>query len=180
MDKADVPLSTAALREEPESAAKKDPPSRDDSESITTVSSSAGDTSAHPSEEHDAGVNISRAEAEFAALNREFSRTSQLSRTKSRQSRKGATTDVEKAVDEETGSEEPFDLETVLRGNRDEEERAGIKSKRIGVVFEDLTVSGIGGVKSKFCRLLYSSSTFEMAHVWRFNATAMCAPKYSR
>lgn len=147
-----MPVSTTALREEPEGAVieKEADPVRADSESTTTISTSGGEKSARPGDQHDAGVNISRAEAEFAALNREFSRTSQLSRTKSRQSRKGATTDIEKAVEEENGSEEPFDLETVLRGNRDEEEMAGIKSKRIGVVFEDLTVSGIGGVKSEY------------------------------
>ncbi|KAF2448646.1 ABC transporter CDR4 [Karstenula rhodostoma CBS 690.94] len=167
MDKADVPWSTAALREEPESAPREKgaDPIRADSESITTISSSAGEKSARPAEQHDAGVNISRAEAEFAALNRAFSRTSHLSRTKSRQSRKGATADVEKAFDEETGSEEHFDLETVLRGNRDEEERAGIKSKRIGVVFEDLTVSGIGGVKNY-------AKTFPDAFVSFFNVFA--------
>ncbi|KAK7188983.1 uncharacterized protein CC84DRAFT_1147497 [Paraphaeosphaeria sporulosa] len=166
MEKANVPLSTTALREEPESVPreKEVEPIRADSESATTISSSAGEKSAQPAEQHDTGVNISRAEAEFAALNREFSRTSQLSRTKSRQSRKGAT-DIEKAVDEETGSEEPFDLETVLRGNRDEEERAGIKSKRIGVVFEDLTVSGIGGVKNYV-------KTFPDAFVSFFNVFA--------
>ncbi|KAL5426170.1 hypothetical protein PMIN04_002068 [Paraphaeosphaeria minitans] len=149
MEKADVLLSTTALREEPESAAKdkEGGPIRADSESITTISSSAGEKTAQPAQHHDPGVDISRAEAEFAALNREFSRTSQLSRTKSRHSRKGAT-DIERAVDDETGSENPFDLETVLRGNRDEEESAGIKSKRIGVLFEDLTVSGVGGVKN--------------------------------
>jgi ATP-binding cassette subfamily G (WHITE) protein 2 (SNQ2) len=155
MDKVEVPMSTTALREAPESAAKEKEVgrSRDDSESITTMSTSSGDPGvqgAQPTHPHDAGVNISRAEADFAALNREFSRTSHLSRTKSRQSRKGATTDIEKAVDKDTGSEEAFDLETVLRGNRDEEEQAGIKSKRIGVVFEDLTVSGVGGVKSEY------------------------------
>jgi len=149
MDKADVPLSTAALREEPGSAAKEAGHTRGDSESIATISSSTGEKNA----QHSGHVNISRAEAEFAALNREFSRTSHLSRTKSRQSRKGANADIEKAADEENASEEAFDLETVLRGNRDEEESAGIKSKRIGVVFEDLTVSGIGGVKSKYCAI---------------------------
>ena len=145
-EKVDVPWSTTALREEPEGAAKGT--DHGEIESITTSSSATGGKSAHSSERNDGGVNIHRAEREFAALNREFSRTSQLSRTKSRQSRKGATADIEKAVDEETGSEEPFDLETALRGNRDEEENAGIKSKQIGVLFEDLTVKGIGGVKS--------------------------------
>lgn len=147
-EKVDVPLSTTAVREEPEGAVNNI--GHGEEESVTTISSGTGEKSAQPSEHSHGGVNISRAEAEFAALNREFSRTSQLSRTKSRQSRKGATTDIEKAVEEETGSEEPFDLETVLRGNRDEEETAGIKSKQIGVLFEDLTVSGIGGVKSSY------------------------------
>ena len=104
------------------------------------------------------GVNISRAEAEFAELNRELSKASHLSRVQSRQSRKVVVnTDVEKAF-EDGASEEQFDLESVLRGNRDEEERAGIKSKKIGVMFEDLTVSGIGGVKSKSNQMLSISN----------------------
>jgi ATP-binding cassette subfamily G (WHITE) protein 2 (SNQ2) len=134
-------------------------PTGRDSES--TIGEKAAQTyerdNAHPN-----GVNISRAEADFAELNRELSRTSHLSRVQSRQSRKGA--DVEKAADE-TSSEEQFDLESVLRGNRDEEERAGIKSKRIGVVFEGLTVSGIGGVKNYV-------KTFPDAFVSFFNVFA--------
>jgi len=100
------------------------------------------------------GVNVARAEAEFAELNKELSRTSnlerRLSRTQSRQSRKNqVAADVEKGRPEsDISSDEPFDLEAVLRGNRDEEEAAGIKSKRIGVVWDGLTVSGIGGVKN--------------------------------
>ncbi|KAF2791825.1 hypothetical protein K505DRAFT_351045 [Melanomma pulvis-pyrius CBS 109.77] len=100
------------------------------------------------------GVDVQRAEAEFAELSKEFSRSShierKLSRTQSRRSHKGQTiTDVEKGHDEsDISSEEPFDLEKVLRGNRDEEESAGIKSKHIGVVWDGLTVSGIGGVKN--------------------------------
>jgi len=127
--------------------------------------STIGDTGLHATEKsnaHPPGVNISRAEASFAELNRELSRTSQLSRVQSRQSRKGA--DVEKATDE-SSSEEPFDLESVLRGNRDEEERSGIKSKRIGVLFEDLTVSGVGGVKNY-------AKTFPDAFVSFFNVFA--------
>ena len=97
-----------------------------------------------------AGVNVERAEAEFAELNKELSRVSQRSRRLSR-TRSGQTgnvgEDVEKAPESET-SDELFDLETTLRGNKGLEEEAGIKSKRIGVVWEDLTVSGIGGVKN--------------------------------
>lgn len=100
------------------------------------------------------GVNVHRAEQDFADLSKELSRTSnlshRLSRVQSRQSRKDhVVTDVEKTgISSDASSDEPFDLEKTLRGSRDEEEAAGIKSKRIGVVWEDLTVSGIGGVKN--------------------------------
>lgn len=130
-----------------------------DEESVTTVSGSHAEHGVQPTEAP-GHVNISRAEADFAELNREFSRSSHLSRTKSRQSRKGtATADVEKAAEDDAESQASFDLETVLRGNRDEEEAAGIKSKKIGVAFEDLTVSGIGGVKSTFKATFITSNT---------------------
>jgi ATP-binding cassette subfamily G (WHITE) protein 2 (SNQ2) len=95
------------------------------------------------------GVNVHRAESDFAELSKELSRTSnishRMSRVQSRHSRKDqAATDVEKAGSE--ASDEPFDLEATLRGGRDEEERAGIKSKRIGVMWDGLTVSGIGTI----------------------------------
>jgi len=107
------------------------------------------------------GVDVSRAEADFAELSKELSRSSnisrRLSRVQSRQSHKNkAGTDVEKGVDlSDASSDEPFDLEATLRGNRHEEEAAGIKSKRIGVVWDGLTVSGIGGVKNyvKVCMI---------------------------
>lgn len=118
-----------------------------------------------------AGVNVERAEAEFAELSKELSRVSQhsrrLSRTQSRQ--KGDVgEDVEKAPESEASDEGLFDLETTLRGNKGLEEEAGIKSKRIGVVWENLTVSGIGGVKNYV-------KTFPMAFVSFFNVyeTAM-------
>ncbi|KAJ9640005.1 ATP-binding cassette transporter snq2 [Coniosporium tulheliwenetii] len=118
------------------------------------------------------GVDVERAEASFAELNRELSRTSShmrsLSRTQSRRSiARAAAPDVEKAESDES-TEEQFDLERTLRGNRDEEEAAGIKSKRIGVLWDGLTVSGIGGVKNYV-------KTFPMAFVSFFNVveTAM-------
>jgi hypothetical protein len=123
---------------------------RRSTESIATITSTNHPTYAAVQPGEQGGVNVSRAEAEFAELSKELSRTShisrRLSRAESRHSKK--QDDVEKAVDSETSSEETFDLETVLRGNRDEEERAGIKSKHIGVIWENLTVSGIGGVKN--------------------------------
>jgi hypothetical protein len=96
------------------------------------------------------GVDIQRAEADFAELSKELSRASnisrRLSRVQSKQSRKDkVVTDVEKAtVAGSDSSDEAFDLEATLRGGKDEEEAAGIKSKRIGVVWDGLTVSGIG------------------------------------
>lgn len=97
------------------------------------------------------GVDVSRAEHQFAELSKELSRTSnisrRLSRVQSRQSRKNeVTADVEKdgVATSDASSDEPFDLEATLRGSKDDEEAAGIKSKRIGVVWDDLTVSGIG------------------------------------
>ncbi|KAG9376493.1 ABC transporter CDR4 [Pyrenophora tritici-repentis] len=98
------------------------------------------------------GVDIQRAEADFAELSKELSRASnisrRLSRVQSKQSRKqGLSTDVEKAgVEGSEDSDEQFDLEATLRGSRDQEEAAGIKAKRIGVVWDRLTVSGIGTI----------------------------------
>jgi ATP-binding cassette subfamily G (WHITE) protein 2 (SNQ2) len=97
------------------------------------------------------GVDVNRAEHQFAELSKELSRSSnisrRLSRVQSRQSHKNqVTADIEKAAvaTSDTSSDEPFDLEATLRGSKNEEDAAGIKSKRIGVVWEDLTVSGIG------------------------------------
>lgn len=111
------------------------------------------------------GVNVQRAEAAFAELSKELSHASnssqRLAKVQSRQSKKGAIADIEKA-DESDSSIEPFDLEATLRGGKAEEEAAGIKSKHIGVYWDDLTVSGIGGVKNYV-------KTFPMAFVSFFN-----------
>ena len=100
------------------------------------------------------GVDVGGAEKEFAELQREFSRSSRqhstLSRTQSRRSEKKSKTvplDVEKATSSETSDEEAFDLEDALRGNKRLEDDAGIKSKQIGVIWENLTVKGMGGAK---------------------------------
>lgn len=100
------------------------------------------------------GIAVQRAEAEFAQLSKELSRTSgisrRMSRAQSHHSRKNqAAADIEKAGDGSSiSSAEGFDLEKTLRGARDDEDAAGIKSKRIGVLWDGLTVSGIGGVKN--------------------------------
>ena len=72
------------------------------------------------------GIAVQRAEAEFAQLSKELSRTSQISRRMSRvqshHSQKNKTiADIENGADGSSiSSDEAFDLEKTLRGNRDE------------------------------------------------------------
>lgn len=98
------------------------------------------------------GVNVAGAEQEFAGLQRELSGLSrQFSRQQSRKSDKQGVHDVEKSLSHSpTASEEnePFDLEDTLRGNRRLEDESGVKSKQIGVMWDDLTVKGMGGAKT--------------------------------
>lgn len=101
------------------------------------------------------GVSVEQAEADFAELSRELSGLSQhsrqLSRTASRRSNLSTkqVVDVEKtATTSEESDGDQWDLEQTLRGSKEEEYAAGIKSKRIGVLWEDLTVSGVGGVRN--------------------------------
>ncbi|KAK4939048.1 ATP-binding cassette transporter snq2 [Elasticomyces elasticus] len=95
------------------------------------------------------GVDVERAEKDFAELSREFSSISRrMSRTQSRASA-AKVKDVEKAVSASDYTlEEGFDLEATLRGNREADHAAGIKAKYIGVIWDNLTVRGIGGVKN--------------------------------
>ncbi|KIW68290.1 hypothetical protein PV04_04247 [Phialophora macrospora] len=95
------------------------------------------------------GVNVEQAERDFAELNRELSAISRrVSRTQSKASGFRAK-DVEKAISSsDDNSDDAFDLETALHGAREAEHAAGIKSKYIGVIWDNLTVRGIGGVKN--------------------------------
>jgi ATP-binding cassette, subfamily G (WHITE), member 2, SNQ2 len=96
------------------------------------------------------GVSVEGAEAEFAELQRELTGLSEKSRRSRRQSIHSAhnkETDVEGAAVTDSESEEvPFDLESTLRGYKATDEESGIRSKRIGVIWEGLTVTGQGGV----------------------------------
>ena len=100
------------------------------------------------------GVSVERAEADFAELNRQLSRVSQSSRKLSKTASRGIGARLEQDVEktatssEESEEGERFDLETTLRGAREEEQAYGIKAKRIGVVWEGLTVKGLGGVRN--------------------------------
>lgn len=106
----------------------------------------------HPLHRQNTGVDVEQGEASFAELSRELTGLSQhsrrLSRTHSRRSVKNvAVQDLEKAATSESSDDEQFDLESYLRGNKRLEEEAGIKNKHIGVIWNDLTVSGTGGQK---------------------------------
>lgn len=162
MDNPNAPLNTATLREDTggktyEAIHPERAHIQRDNDSVRTAS--IEENTARNSHQYNdtgfsdvkGGVNVQRAEAEFAELSKELSRSSnisrRLSRVQSRQSRKDEVVpDVEKsgAAGSDASSDDAFDLEATLRGSRDEEEAAGIKSKRIGVVWDDLTVSGIG------------------------------------
>lgn len=95
------------------------------------------------------GVDVEQAERDFAALSKEMSTEHRrMSRTNSKSSHVKGAHDLEKAISHaSTGSRADWNLEDVLRGNREAEEEAGIKSKHIGVIWENLTVRGLGGVK---------------------------------
>lgn len=115
------------------------------------------------------GVDVRRAEADFAELKRELSHHSRICRPTSRYQGPKSEIDIEKGdlaggtrVSPTTSEEEPFDLEATLRGNKHEDEKAGIKSKRIGVLWQNLAVKGIGGTKNYI-------KTFPMAFVSFFN-----------
>ncbi|KZZ92294.1 ABC-2 type transporter [Ascosphaera apis ARSEF 7405] len=93
------------------------------------------------------GVNVEEAEADFAELNRIFTEKSV---------RNQITFKVEKTDDVEGGfkseadeaHDEPWDLEEVLRGQQQAEIDVGIRPKHIGVLWDNLTVKGLGGTKS--------------------------------
>ncbi|KAL9112332.1 MAG: hypothetical protein Q9227_003450 [Pyrenula ochraceoflavens] len=95
---------------------------------------------------NEGGVDVEKAEKEFADLNRELSHFSTHSQKNPAPQRPSFEKDVEKGqADDQT--DEPWDLESTLRGNQTAEHEAGIKPKRIGVIWDNLTVRGFGGVK---------------------------------
>ncbi|KAF8758293.1 ABC transporter [Rhizoctonia solani] len=82
--------------------------------------------------EHQDGVNVKEAEAQFNALARRLTRQS----TKHQEAFGG---DVEK--------QETFDLLEYLRSTSGKQDEAGFSKKHVGVTFENLRVTGVGGVK---------------------------------
>ena len=103
-------------------------------------------------DQDESGVSVDRAEADFADLNRQFSRLShdhQNLTGVSGQAHGFQEIDVEKhPVSSSDATVKPWNLEETLRGQRNEDDITGIKTKRIGVIWDNLTVRGIGGVKN--------------------------------
>lgn len=94
------------------------------------------------------GVDVQQAERDFADLSKEMSREHRrMSRVNSRASNVKGSHDLEKAVTSTISRTDDWSLEDVLRGNRQAEAEAGIKSKHIGVLWQGLTVRGYGGSK---------------------------------
>lgn len=128
-------------------AEPREEPSSPDTLADVEKTASSPSPSLH-SEKNSHGVNVGDAEKKFAELQRRFSEVSHASRKlSSRSSAKGEKHDLEKGVPSQSSGDEPFDLENTLRGNKRLEEEAGIKAKQIGVIWEDLTVHGSGGMK---------------------------------
>ena len=98
------------------------------------------------------GVNVEQAQKEFTQLDRELSvnsaRRKQVSGDRLRQNAAIEALDLEKRSSSVTPDEDDWDLETILRGARSLDQDSGIKLKRVGVLWEDLTVKGIGGAKN--------------------------------
>ncbi|PVH84800.1 ABC transporter [Cadophora sp. DSE1049] len=91
------------------------------------------------------GVSVEQAEADFAELQRELSG---MSRQYSQVSGHHVGTDIEKSTDSSQDKLERFDLEATLRGNKKDDEESGIRPKHIGVIWDSLTVKGVGGTEN--------------------------------
>ena len=93
----------------------------------------------HQLERTYSGVDVEKAQEAFADLGKELSARSrhisrQDSRASARRYPKSTVPDVEKALSSSDSSEEHWDLEATLRGDRTADIEAGIKSKLIGVL----------------------------------------------
>ncbi|KAL8869973.1 MAG: hypothetical protein Q9174_003871, partial [Haloplaca sp. 1 TL-2023] len=99
------------------------------------------------------GVSVEQAEEDWRALSRHFSGISSRHRSRStHRRRRSGLQDLEKQVSDSSSSPPPppggWSLENTLREGRAADEEAEIKPKHIGVIWENLTVKGLGGVKN--------------------------------
>ena len=153
----DLDASTLDAIPEVEEFKANHPPSPEPNEQTMNLETSSlpSSTSTFSSENR---VSVGRAEAEFAEVSRQLTGISEKSKAISRRSSRGSILtrgsglkekDVEKQPASSTESEaDSWNLEQTLRGTKDEDIAAGIKSKRVGVIWDGLTVRGIGGVRN--------------------------------
>lgn len=93
-------------------------------------------------------VDIRQAEAEFTQLQRTLSNPAYDDRAQPLKP-EHPSEDLEKASDDQLEAEERFDLREYLTSSNDANQAAGIKHKHVGVTWEDLEVTGIGGQNAK-------------------------------
>lgn len=102
------------------------------------IEPSSGDSISSASTRADppvAGVDVKRAEGEFEDLRRQLTRTSSLHRTITGQK------DAEKA------DEDDFDLLEYMTDSAAKRGAHGFRKKEVGVIWDNLTVTGAGGMK---------------------------------
>ncbi|KAL9019649.1 MAG: hypothetical protein Q9185_003114 [Variospora sp. 1 TL-2023] len=132
------------------------------------------------------GVSVEQAEEDWRRLSRHLSDASGFQRSLSTsRSRHGSRSirhssgpgDLEKQLSDGSSGKKPggWSLEDILRSGRAADEEAEIKPKHIGVIWEDLNVKGLGGVKNIV-------KTFPQAFIDFINvpATIMHALGYSK
>jgi ATP-binding cassette, subfamily G (WHITE), member 2, SNQ2 len=108
-------------------------------------SSSSSPTTGH------GGVNIEKAESSFNELSRQLTQGTVVDDDREHvdeDSRVPTSTSIRKTTDLEKGAgdlEQPFDLREYLSSSNDANERAGIKHKHVGVVWENFHVDVLGG-----------------------------------
>lgn len=93
--------------------------------------------------------NVSLAENEFSAFALVLHEESRRERTASLKS----GLDFKDGKDIEAAEEEPFDLREYLTSSNDKNQAAGIKHKKVTVVWEDLQVDVFGGINHKVRRI---------------------------
>jgi ATP-binding cassette subfamily G (WHITE) protein 2 (SNQ2) len=98
-------------------------------------------------------VDVHQAEADFTRVQRDLSSPDYEDTTTRAQSSTPHSghllKDLEKAAPGDAEAEERFDLREYLTSSNDANQAAGIKHKHVGVTWEDLEVTGIGGEGNK-------------------------------
>ena len=93
-------------------------------------------------------VDVRQAEAEFTQLRHDLSRPNSEDHGIREQSPTLQSHDIEKTPGD-AEDEERFDLREYLTSSNNASQAAGIKHKHVGVTWDDLEVTGIGGEDNK-------------------------------